>query len=215
MPWHSYRIGMRFYDLLSGERCVYRAGRVAGIELLGLRHGDTVLDLGCGTGLSFGLLADAVGPTGHVVGVDSSEQMLLLAGRRIARNGWPNVRVVQADATQLSADDLATSASRDEVDAVRVDAVFFAYALSVMNDHDAALSRAAALLPPSGRMGIVDMQRPTGASRVFTPLARLACAFGGSDIDAHPWEWLVERAHDVRQESRRGGHIRVVTGTLP
>ena len=214
MPWHNYRVGMRFYDLLSGERCVYRAGRVAGVELMGFRAGDTVLDLGCGTGLSFELLVDAIGPAGQVIGVDSSAEMVELAFRRVTRNGWSNVRVVRADATTLSAEDLDAGG-----ESARVDAVFSAYALSVMPDPDAALTQAAALLtsggrPGGGRMGIVDMQRPTGVARVFTPLARMATAFGGSDIDAHPWEWLEQRGHNLQRTSRRGGHIRVVTGTL-
>ncbi len=209
MAWHNYRVGMRFYDALSGERCVYRAGRVAGVELMGLRPGDTVVDLGCGTGLSFELLVEAVGPTGRVIGMDSSAQMVELASARAARNGWANVRVVHADATTLTAEDLADGGEPD-----RIDAVFSAYALSVMADPHAALARAAAILAPGGRMGIVDMQRPTGAARVFAPLARMATAFGGSDIDAHPWEWLEKRGNNLQRASRRGGHIRVVTGTL-
>jgi demethylmenaquinone methyltransferase/2-methoxy-6-polyprenyl-1,4-benzoquinol methylase len=209
MAWKKYRFGTRFYDALSGERAVYRAGRVAGIDMMGLRPGDTVLDLGCGTGLSFELLVNAVGPTGQVIGVDASAQMLQVAAKRVVRTGWSNVRVVQADATQLSADDLAVHGSIPQIDAV-----FSAYALSVIGNHPTVLERAKRLLVPGGRVGIVDMQRPVGAAALFTPLARLACAMGGADIDAHPWEWPTQRAHDVRQTSRRGGHIQAVTGTL-
>ena len=181
---------------------MYLAGRTAGVELLGLRAGDTVLDLGCGTGLSFELLVRAVGPAGHVIGVDASKQMLRVASRRAKRNGWENVHLVLADATA------GYTLPR------QVDAVFSAYALSVMKDADSALERAATFLAPGGRVGIVDMQRPTGAARIFTPLARMACAFGGSDIDAHPWEWLEKRGLDVRRASRCGGHIRIVSGAL-
>ena len=41
-----YEAAARFYDALSGERLVYRAGRESGVALLGLRPGDTVLDVG-------------------------------------------------------------------------------------------------------------------------------------------------------------------------
>lgn len=209
MAWKKYRFGTQFYDALSGEWAVYRSGRVAGIELMGLRPGDTVVDIGCGTGLSFELLVNAVGPTGHVIGVDASSQMLQVAAKRAVRKGWSNVRVVQADATKLSAADLAIGGA-----VPTIDAVFSAYALSVMGSHPEVLAEAERLLAPGGKVGIVDMQRPVGLAKVLTPLARLACRMGGADIEAHPWKWVTERADYVLQESRRGGHIQAVTGTF-
>jgi ubiquinone/menaquinone biosynthesis C-methylase UbiE len=210
MARQKYRFGTRFYDAFSGERTVYRLGRAAGIELMGLRPGDTVLDLGCGTGLSFELLVDAVGPSGQVIGLDASAQMLQVAAKRVARFGWTNVRVVQADATQIHSDDLAV----DGVSA-QIDAVFSAYALSVIGDHNTVLGHAELLLVSGGLMGIVDMQRPVGPAAIFAPLARLACALGGSNIEAHPWTWLEQRGHNLKKTSRRGGHIQVVVGMLP
>ena len=208
---------MRFYDALSGERCVYRAGRVAGIELLGLRRGDTVLDLGCGTGLSFELLVRAVGSEGRVIGVDASTAMLAQAKKRVIRRGWDTVALVHADATSLrwGADSTDLLAGPDSAPLpASVDAVFSAYALSVMAGPEAALVAASALLKPGGRMGIVDMQRPTGVAKVMTPLALAATALGGSDIDAHPWAWLERNGREVRTETRRGGHIVAAAGTV-
>ena len=97
-----YEAAARFYDALSGERLVYRAGRESGVALLGLRPGDTVLDVGCGTGLNFGLLADAVGPAGTVIGLDSSPEMLRMVRRRVEANRWSTVRLVEADATTFA-----------------------------------------------------------------------------------------------------------------
>jgi len=59
-----YHHGARFYDLLSGERPVCRAGRLRAIELLRLGPGDRVLDIGCRTGLNIPLLRDRVGRDG-------------------------------------------------------------------------------------------------------------------------------------------------------
>ena len=64
-----YTVSARFYDILSLEWPVYRAGRVTAIGAMGLLPGMRVLDLGCGTGLNHPLLVDAVGPTGTVIGV--------------------------------------------------------------------------------------------------------------------------------------------------
>lgn len=66
------------------------------IERLPVRRGDTVLDVGCGTGLCVPLLQHKVGPTGTIVGIDESEQMLDVAARRIAEHGWDNVRLIAA-----------------------------------------------------------------------------------------------------------------------
>ena len=89
----------RFYDLVSAEP-VYRRGRRLAIPLLDLRPGDTVVDIGCGTGLNFPLLAQAVGRQGHVVGIDASTQMLAQAGRRRLGSAAPRVQLVRADATR-------------------------------------------------------------------------------------------------------------------
>jgi len=202
----TYERGARRYDAVSGERQVYRRGRVAGIDILGLGEGDTVLDVGCGTGLNFPLLVDAVGATGRVIGLDRSPGMLQMARRRIDSNNWSNVTLVQADATQFSAVDL-------EVD--HVDAVFATYSLSLMTDWRAAWVSMTEVLRPGGRAGIVDMQLPTGAAAVFAPLARLACWMGGSDIDAHPWTVLRENGRDLRQVTVRGGHIVAAAATIP
>ncbi|MCG6970554.1 MAG: methyltransferase domain-containing protein [Gammaproteobacteria bacterium] len=48
-----------------------------------LAPGGTVVDLGCGTGLNFPLLQQAVGPVGRVISVDLSAEMLARAGKRV------------------------------------------------------------------------------------------------------------------------------------
>jgi demethylmenaquinone methyltransferase/2-methoxy-6-polyprenyl-1,4-benzoquinol methylase len=82
------------FDFFAGG--VSREFRAAAVARLGLQPGETVTDLGCGSGLSLSLLVKAVGPGGHVIGVDASPDMLARAGRRIERAGRRGVELVEA-----------------------------------------------------------------------------------------------------------------------
>lgn len=74
-----------------------RPARREAVEALGLSPGDTVVDMGTGTGANLGLLREAVGPDGTVVGIDLSPRMLERARRRVDRHGWDNVALVRGD----------------------------------------------------------------------------------------------------------------------
>jgi arsenite methyltransferase len=68
------------------------------IALLGLKPGQTVLDVGCGTGLSFGLLMNGVGPTVRVLGFEQSPEMHSQAVERVQRMGWTSLWLHRASA---------------------------------------------------------------------------------------------------------------------
>lgn len=201
-----YTIGARGYDVLSLEWPVYRAGRRVGIALLGLRPGDVVFDVGCGTGLNFALLDAAVGPTGRIVGVDLSGSMLARAEARVRRHGWRNIAVVRADAG--TADLAALFSARS------ADAALFTYALSVIDDGPAAWTSALAAVRPGGRVAVVDLALPSGRWAPLAPLARLACFTGGVDLHRRPWRWVARDLTEAAQRRLRAGHIRVAAGTV-
>jgi SAM-dependent methyltransferase len=75
--------------------------RQKAVELLDLEVGDRVLDVGCGPGGSFPYLVHAVGQSGQVVGVEISPEISINARRRIAKNGWRNVQVIEAAARDV------------------------------------------------------------------------------------------------------------------
>src|SRR6476661_4174384 len=70
----TYRKKARHYDVTSRLYPVpgYPQGahRHRAVHALGLRPGDSVIDIGCGTGLNFPLIEEAIGPGGQIVGVD-------------------------------------------------------------------------------------------------------------------------------------------------
>ncbi len=61
--------------------------RSKAIELLELKEGDVVLDMGCGTGLSFDAIEERIGPSGWLIGLDCTEAMLAEAERRVRQKG--------------------------------------------------------------------------------------------------------------------------------
>ena len=199
-----YRFLARGYDLTSGEP-VYRVGRRIGVELLGLRPGDVVADLGCGTGLNFALLQQRIGPTGRVVAVDASPAMLAQAGARVRAAGWTNVTLVCADAQTLAADTVRAGGG--------VDAAIATYALSLMPRWRDAWTALLRCCRDEARVAVVDLRVPDAAPP-GRGLARLAGRLGGADLEAHPWRALEADGADVTGGSAWAGHVQVRAGRV-
>lgn len=198
------------YDVISLEWPLYRGPRIAGIDLLRLQPGQTVLDIGCGTGLNFALLAEKVGASGHIVGIDRSSSMLGQAERR-ARHGWPLLTLWQLDAADLDPGKVRQLTRDDQ----GVDAVLATYALSVIPGWRRAWRRATEAARPGARAAVVDLGLPAGWAAPLTPLARLACALGGADPHRDPGPVALRGATDRERGRFLGGHVVVDAGTLP
>ena len=68
--------------------------RLKAFKLAGLKEGDTVLDICCGTGLSFAPVQQLIGPTGKIIAIDINNKMLDLARKRAKKNSWDNIRFI-------------------------------------------------------------------------------------------------------------------------
>jgi arsenite methyltransferase len=109
--------------------------------------GERILDVGCGPGFYCAELLDDVGPSGHVVGLDSSAAMLALAGRRLA--GREGAELRESDATGLPVDD----ASFDGAISVQVQ--------EYVADIGTSLAELHRVLRPGGRVLVFDIDWET------------------------------------------------------
>jgi ubiquinone/menaquinone biosynthesis C-methylase UbiE len=62
-----YDSAVRLFDLFRPFGLDLPAGREEAVRALDLERGDTVVDVGCGTGLNFPFLQEAIGPEGRIV----------------------------------------------------------------------------------------------------------------------------------------------------
>ena len=143
----------RFYDYtlgLLGRKYVKTA-----LERLAVAEGETVLEIGFGTGHCLKWIAEVVGPAGKVCGIDISLAMIEKTRKRLEEGGPANrVELCCGDATCLPFSESA------------FDAVFMSFALEVFDTPEIprVLSQIERVLKPHGRLGIIDMSKEDGKS---------------------------------------------------
>lgn len=146
-----YQKRARHYDRamwsywLAGAR-VLQYRRIA-VNALSCKPGDTVVDLGCGTGLNLPLLERAVGREGRIIGVDLSGAMLDRARERVSSAGWRNVELVQADMAEYEFPSKTAG-------------ILATFAITIVPEYDEVIRKGAGAIRPGGRMAILELKRP-------------------------------------------------------
>jgi len=195
----QYRRRAPHYDQ---ELLLFEPVRRHAIAALRLAPGATVLDVGCGTGLSFELLRRGVGASGHIVGVEQSPEMLAQARERVRARHWHNVELVQAPA--------ATAALH-----CRADAALFHFTHDILRD-EAAIANVLAHLKPDARVVASGLRWappwlwPTNA---FVMAAALYSVTALEGLD-RAWDKLAPHLSDLTLESTFLGGIFIAAGRL-
>jgi demethylmenaquinone methyltransferase/2-methoxy-6-polyprenyl-1,4-benzoquinol methylase len=138
----------KVYDLLAEHS--ERAMREAGIARLAPGPGERLLEIGFGTGHCLAELAKAVGPTGKVLGIDISENMLLQATETLERAGV-------ADRAELQCGD----AESLPYEAETLDGIFMSFTLELFDlpEIPRVLAECRRVLRPGGRIVVVGISK--------------------------------------------------------
>lgn len=208
------------YDLIARYTPGVPALRRRVTDACRLDPGDTVIEMGCGTGANLPYLREAVGPDGTVVGIDFTAPVLERAREHTA--GYDNVHLVRADATRPP----LTAAGTDGIDAVLA-----TFVVGMLADPEGAVDDWSDLVGPGGRVVLANAARTDAwhapvVNAVFRaivvlstppatkiryrddPTARLDAKIGA----AHGR--LRERASAVVEETRLFGVVRVSGGRV-
>jgi ubiquinone/menaquinone biosynthesis C-methylase UbiE len=172
-----YNVTSRLYPAPGYPQQIFRRRAV---RALGLRPGDCVVDVACGTGQNFPLIEQAIGPEGRIVGVDLTDAMLAQARQRIESSGWRNVSLVQGDAAAF---EFPTG----------IDAILSTYALSQVPECGEVIAHGAAALAAGRRWVVLDLKAPELAPRWLTRLGLAAARpFASIDewVERRPWETI-------------------------
>jgi SAM-dependent methyltransferase len=195
----QYRRRAQRYDL---ELLPFEPLRGEAIALLQLHAGDTVLDVGCGTGLSFAALERCVGPRGHIVGVDPSPDMLVRAVQRITLHRWRNVELMRAGAADAPLEG-------------RADAALFHFTHDVLRD-PAALGHVLEHLKPGAHVAATGLQWAPPWLPATNAFVLGAALYSVSSLDGldRPWDALAGHLEDVQVQSAWMGGIYILSGRV-
>jgi arsenite methyltransferase len=145
------------------------------LDLAEIEPGQTILDLGSGSGTDSFLAALAAGPNGRVIGVDMTDEQLATAERLAAAEGFPNVELRRGYIEE------------PPVEPETVDAVISNGVVNLSPDKPAVFAAAARTLRPGGRLALADIVTASQLPEGVTCDASLwaACIGGAMQRDGY------------------------------
>jgi len=188
----QYRLRSRFYDI---ELAVFEPIRRKAIARLNLKKGATVLDVGCGTGLSFELLQEAIGRRGRIVGIEQSPEMLDKARSRVARHGWTNVTLLNAPVEAA-------------IIPFKADAALFHFTHDILRNRE-AIGNIAQHLKPRAHVVAAGLTWGAPWNLVANGVVLMAALYSVTSLEGlgSPWSHLADQVGDMEVTQRSGVYI--------
>jgi len=193
-----YDIAASPYNLIGARRLAKQA-----ITELRLKPGDTVVDLGTGTGWNVPRLAAAVGTQGTVIGVDISPGMLEQARKRVDSHSLDNVELVEGD--------ISTYHPPPDTNAV-----IATFAMEMRPDYNDIIQRLTTSLADNGRIATTGMRNPARWPEWLIQLGtRLVHIFGVNDAyrNHRPWEAIAAHTTETLYVESHAGVVYLAAGT--
>jgi len=143
----------RYYDYLAGP--FERKYAEMALERLSIAEGETVLEIGFGTGHCLKRIAESIGQTGKVYGIDISSAMMGITKKRLEKAGL-------AERAELYCGDAASLPFADNT----FDAVFMSFTLELFDTPEIpkVLEQIKRVLKPGGRLGVASLSKEDGES---------------------------------------------------
>jgi ubiquinone/menaquinone biosynthesis C-methylase UbiE len=148
----------RFYDILSGP--AENRARQQAVDLLNISAGETLLEIGCGTGTSSLQMLKRVEPGGFVYGIDLSAKMLSVAQKKLQRSGIKKgIGFFSGDAVKLP------------LPARSITGILMNFTIELFCDEEIAviLAECGRVLCPGGRLGVLSMSKYQSQARLLKP----------------------------------------------
>jgi ubiquinone/menaquinone biosynthesis C-methylase UbiE len=199
MALDQYRLRASGYD---SELAVFEPIRRLAIGKLNLLPGATVMDVGCGTGLSFEPLQHAVGQGGQIIGIEQCPEMLDRASERVTKRGWSNVTLVNTPAESVS----ITS---------QAEAAVFHFTHDILRN-PAAIGKVVQGLKPGAQIVATGLQWSNPWAWTSNWFVLMAAMYSTTSLEGleQPWSYLAKHLDQLEISTELMGSVYIANGVV-